>query len=292
MTADDIRFLLQPWLRGYGQVIFMPHSAVGAALLLAVAMNAPKMALGAVLGGLIASIAGWFVGTLEDYSDGLFGFNGALIGIATVMFFEPTTAIWYWIAIMAAFSAWLMAQARRHRLTIMTAPFISITLLAFVVLPLREQSEQGMQLIAHHQPLFSGLTAGVGQMAFQSSILSAAVIVLALLAIKWQVALVAIAGSAAGVLVAQLAAVPDDIIASGVMSFNTALSAAAVYQLFEQRPPIFISIAAVLLSAVLTLVAYWLGLVVLTSPFVLSIWWLMLMDRIRLQNSTNTAQQS
>ncbi len=77
-------------LRGIGQVFFQENALTGALFVVGIALGSPLMALGAVAGSAI----GWATARVLKFDEseiraGIYGFNSALVGIATLFFFKP-----------------------------------------------------------------------------------------------------------------------------------------------------------------------------------------------------------
>ena len=75
--------------RGIGQVMFQNNALSGGLMLLGIAFNSWQLAvlsvLGTVVSTLTASLSGY---DKEDIRNGLYGFNGTLVGIAIGVFME------------------------------------------------------------------------------------------------------------------------------------------------------------------------------------------------------------
>lgn len=282
LEAESLKYVLQPWLRGFGQLIFLPYAFAGAMVLSAIAANSPAMFMGAIIGGTVSTIVGWWLGSLEDYADGLFGLNGTLIGIGSIMVIDAGIAVWAWILFMSALSSWVVAWARDHKLTVMTAPFVIITILATVLLPTNIPLVSGLQVVMTDQPSMTGFFTGISQMTFQGNLISAGLILIAFLWHDRFLLIIALGASAVSTIGAMLLVSDSASVMNGVLGFNTILTALAVFSLFEERPALIGCIACIFLSLVLTLLCYWLNLMVFTLPFVLSVWALMCAEKYKL----------
>ena len=73
--------------RGVGQVMFQNNAVSGLLMLVGIACNSWLLALFALLGNFVGTLTAFFSGySKEDIEDGLYGFNGTLVGIAVGIF--------------------------------------------------------------------------------------------------------------------------------------------------------------------------------------------------------------
>ena len=94
-----IRFL-DVNLRGAGQVIFQDNPLSGALFLAAIIVgslraDAPEVIAGAVAGLVVSTVTALLLhADGESLNQGLFGFNGVLVGVAAATFLESSAAMW------------------------------------------------------------------------------------------------------------------------------------------------------------------------------------------------------
>src|SRR5215831_4814804 len=75
--------------RGIGQVFFQENALTGALFVLGIALGSPLMALGVIVGSAIGWATAWLLRFDEsEVKAGIYGFNSALVGIATLFFFR------------------------------------------------------------------------------------------------------------------------------------------------------------------------------------------------------------
>lgn len=93
--------------RGIGQVMFQNNALSGGLMLLGIAFNSWQLAvlsvLGTVVSTLTASLSGY---DKEDIRNGLYGFNGTLVGIAIGVFMEINVTSILLLISGSAFSTW------------------------------------------------------------------------------------------------------------------------------------------------------------------------------------------
>ena len=124
-------------LRGIGQVMFQDNMWTGLLFLVGIIWGAYEEGQGVVAWGLIA---GTIVSTLTGYilqlpdkngANGLWGFNGCLVGAAFPTFMGDT--VWMWIALIlcSAFSTWVRTGMDnildRWKMSSFTFPFVLST---------------------------------------------------------------------------------------------------------------------------------------------------------------------
>ena len=77
--------------RGVGQVMFQNNALSGALMFVGFLLNTRQMALLAVAGNIVGTLAAYLSGySHEDIENGLYGFNGTLVGIAIGVFMPIT----------------------------------------------------------------------------------------------------------------------------------------------------------------------------------------------------------
>ncbi len=120
--------------RGIGQVMFQNNALSGGLMLLGIAFNSWQLAvlsvLGTVVSTLTASLSGY---DKEDIRNGLYGFNGTLVGIAIGVFMEINVTSILLLISGSVFSTWVARCFRyRDRVSGLTAPFIFVVWLLLV----------------------------------------------------------------------------------------------------------------------------------------------------------------
>lgn len=262
---------------GFSQVFLLQSALSGALILAGLFCNSWQLALLALLGCLVSrATASLWRDTKQEIADGLYGFNGALVGIAIGVYWEISWLSLLLLVIGAALSTWLARAFRRHaQLPGLTAPFI-IAVWALLLVSLL--APQGVGLIdsaaqlEEGQPLWRrlGVALGdsVGQVMFQANVLTG---LLFFLAIAWESrrkALYALLGALIPMLVIPF--VPEAVWREGLLGYNAVLC--AIYWAGTGERRLLYALLSVVLSVLLELLALYAGLIPLTAPFVLSVW--------------------
>lgn len=262
---------------GFSQVFLLQSALSGALILAGLFCNSWQLALLALLGCLVSrAVASLWRDTKSEIADGLYGFNGTLVGIAIGVYWEISWLSILLLVIGAALSTWLARAFRRHaQLPGLTAPFI-IAVWALLLVSLL--APQGVGLLdsaaqlEEGQPLWRrlGVALGnsVGQVMFQANVLTG---ILFFLAIAWESrrkALYALLGALIPMLVIPF--VPEAVWREGLLGYNAVLC--AIYWAGTGERRLLYALLSVVLSVLLELLALYAGLIPLTAPFVLSVW--------------------
>ncbi|MEK0378456.1 urea transporter, partial [Corynebacterium mastitidis] len=161
-------------LASLSQIYLVESRAAGLAILLALALASPQLAAGALLGIAVSIAASIAVAALvaavrapgpQDpwprARSGLWGYNGALLGILVSTRCEPGWAWAGWIAAAAtcASALYLLAErpAARRGLPLLTAPFCAVGTALLPALPPAASAP------APEGPALAGIPAGFSQ---------------------------------------------------------------------------------------------------------------------------------
>lgn len=261
------------FFRGLGQIMLQESALAGALFLAGIFGNSVPMATGGILGALAGMAAGRLLKVpAADIAAGLYGFNGALVGMALPAFLAPGWAVFMLIVAGSALSSLLMAAARRWlgRLPAYTAPFVLSTWLMLAV-----AAAMGLSpALADGPPLHPGWVAavlrGLGQVMFQDSALTGLIFLAGLAVHSWRAAAWALAGSLCGLLCALALGFPADLASAGLFGFNGALTGIALG--LHPGSRLLLPFAGIVLSTLLLRVFQLAGLPALTAPFVLASW--------------------
>lgn len=302
LETDDGLPLLHPVvfadsiLRGSGQVMFQNNSFSGLLFLAGISLNSILFVSAALVGCATATLAAIALGAdRARVRAGMFGFNGALVGIALLYFLAPTPLTWACVILAAACSTVLMAAMRAAfdvwKLPVLTAPFV-FTALAFFLSAARfgrlEATGQlptaGLPKLAAVEGIVTGTTigegllTGIGQVFFQGSALSGALFVAGLFISSRRAGAAALAGSLAGLLVAWGMGAAEPAIRAGAFGFNSVLTAIALASGFlapGRMSALYALVGAIVTSFVAAACAAAfepLGMPAMTLPFVLTTW--------------------
>lgn len=275
-------------LRGIGQVFFQGSAISGALMLLGILVSSPLMALGGAVGAIIGT---WTARLLKfseaEIGDGIYGFNAALVGIATFFFFQAGVASVALMLVGCVIATLVTYAARRFvPFPTYTAPFVLVTWVLFLIGP----SLGAARVEAGAAPAPSNLFAveavahGIGQVMFQGNILTGLLFLAGIAVSDWRHAAWVLAGAIIGLLVgsyhltaAARAIDPERLveralsenIALGLYGYNATLAAVALYLWRRSLIP---ALLGAVLAVLLTELVPKFGIPALTAPFVLATW--------------------
>ncbi|MEJ4100555.1 urea transporter [Corynebacterium mastitidis] len=286
--------LSRPLLASLSQIYLVESRLAGLAILLALALASPRLAAGALLGIAVALAVAVLVAALRDpgprrdlwarAGSGLWGYNGALLGILVSTRCEPGWAWAGWIAAAAACASalYLLAErpAARRGLPLLTAPFCAVGTALLPALPPAASAP------APEGPALAGIPAAFSQVVLASGA-GVGLLILAGLALSSRPAA---AWGAAGAVASLplLLAVPAGEYAGGAWAYCPLLVALALGTAVpggegrrgwrHRALPVLLGVTlATLMQAALQ----GLGWPVLTWPFVAATWGIVAVERSR-----------
>ncbi len=297
------------FLRGAGQVMFQNNAWCGLLLLAGIFWGSyesgnPAVAWGALVGLAVATATGFLLGfARHEGEEGLWGFNGILVGCAFPTFLADTSWMWFALVLCAALTTWVRRGLNRvmtpWRINSLTFPFVLCTWLfllaarALEALPtthmatprLPTEPITAMETL-HPLDLVLYWLRGISQIFLIDSWVTGALFLIGLfIASRWA-ALWAAVGSAIAVVFAIALGASASAIGAGLYGFSSTLTAIALGAVFY-RPNLRTAVWTLLgvlvtlfvQAAMNTLIAP-LGIATLTAPFCITTW-LFLLPLIR-----------
>lgn len=281
-------------LNGLSQVFLLRHPLCGALCLLAIACGAPQLLAGALLG----SCSGWLTAKRRHYpspdlNSGLYGYNGALLGLLLSSKLAWSPLLPLLIITSSGLSSiglnhWLRHNRKYASWPAYTAPFVLLSaLLVACSGALAVASAVTPSPLTEHLRIDFALAVlrGLSQVLLLNDAFSGALIGLGLCLANRRLALWSLIGASLGGLLAALLGQYADAM-QGLYGYNAALTAIALHH--QQRSARWI-LSGILLATALQLGALHLGLNnPLTAPFILSCWLLQSLHNWR-RNKWRTA---
>jgi urea transporter, Yersinia type len=294
-------------LRGVAQVLLQNNPLTGLLILAAIGWGAFESGHPRVLGGAVVGVT---VGTATalvlrvdeaSWRKGLFGFSPVLTGIAVPTFLDDRPLMWLYLVLGAAATTVvtlaLNAVFTRWGLTAYTFPFVLTTWILLMAayqferftvmtrLPPGFPGEHALTGAAVDWGLVPAFLRGVSQVFLIDSWISGLIIVVALLVNSWPSALFAVVGSVGATLLALWFGADGASLDRGLFGFNAVLTAVVVGAV-AHRPGVLVT-AYTLFGIALTLLVQMamttaltpVGIPVLTGPFNVATWLLLLPDR-------------
>lgn len=281
---------LRAVLRGVGQVFFQENALTGACFLLGIAASSPLMALG----GLVGSAIGYATARAAKFdpgevAGGIYGFNSALVGMATFFFFKPGAASCSLLVVGCVVAAVVTRLMRGYLpFPTYTTPFIVTTWAVHALgKAMGAAPVEGYPALLANPSLPFAVEAtahGIGQVMFQGSLWTGLLFLIGIAIGDRKHAALVLSGSIVGMLLAwhhtteaTRAIDPErlvdrslfDNIALGLYGYNATLAPVALYLWRKSLIP---ALLGMLLTVPITELFPRLGLPALTAPFVLATW--------------------
>jgi len=295
-------------LRGTAQVMFQNNPLTGVLFLLAIAWGsfsggAAEVFSGGLLGLVTATLtAMWLRVDAQALGDGLFGYNGILVGLALPTFLPPSPLLWAYVAIGAAVSVVAMLGTanvtKAWSVSALTFPFVITTWLlllaaaafagiggdaaaaADAIVPIDPAAADPLQPAA----FLHGLLQSISQVFLKGDALSALLLLAGLAVSSLAAALLALAGAFLALCTAHALGAESQLVSAGLLGFSPVLTAIALGSVFYSPSVRVLAYAAlgtvftvIVQGALNVAVAPW-GISALTAPFVL-VSWLFLLPR-------------
>lgn len=259
-------------LRGVGQVMFQNNAITGLLFLIGIFYNSWIMGIGAVLGNVVSTFTAYlFKYSKEEIENGLYGFNGTLVGIAIFFYFGFNITATIFVIFGSIISTVIMHEVKK-KIPALTAPFvISTWIVIFIVwllnaIPLLSLSFANSNSLN----LLQSVTTGFGQVMFQNSIITGFLFIIGILINSKRTVLYAVYGAALSIFIASALLLNISLINIGIFSYNAILCSIALGN-NQKKDYLFITIA-IILSVIFTYLFGKSGVIALTAPFVLATW--------------------
>ena len=286
--------------RGVGQVMFQDNMWTGIFFLIGIFWGAymegsPLVAWGALVGVLVSTLVGYIL-HLPDQNgaQGLWGFNGVLVGCAFPTFLGNTP--WMWIGLVLCSALTIVARSgmdnffSRWNLSSFTFPFVFCTWIFLLSARLFD----GFPPVSMGSPEFpqgaEGVISmkfidlvvywlrGISQVFLIKSWVCGIFFLIGLAVSSWRAALWAALGSLISLLIAFLWHGPTIDISNGLYGFSavlTAIALGATFCNFSWRSAIWAilgTIVTVFIQAAMNAFFAPMGLPTLTGPFCVGTW--------------------
>lgn len=281
-----------PFLRGvltsFSQIMLQNNRLTGGLFILVVVIYSPMMAVAAILGCGVSQFCTLMLlrrsnARSDQLSQGLYGFNGALVGLAVSGLWPPGgSTVCMLTMLMVTVIATLIATIIGHCLSRLkyptyTSPFILSVWLFWLLFSPLHLSDSGIAEVAAtagasgiETHLFRSALLAIGQVLFLNSSVSGALLLAGLLIASRVAALAVVFAVILSLVISMLLDFPMPQIVSGMYSYNAVLVILALHGRGNVRP--LIVVCGVLLAVLLTRLLQLFDVLPLTAPFVLSVW--------------------
>lgn len=260
-------------LRGVGQVMFQNNWFSGLLFLIGIFYNSWLFGLAAIAGTVISTVSAQILKySKEDTKNGLYGFNGALTGIAIMVFFEPNL-----LSIAALISGSVLSTVvmkfLKKIVPAFTAPFVLVSwiLIYSLVYIFKVPLETAPASVVDNSfLLLEASSKSFGQVMFQDNVVTGFVFLVAILINSKMAALYAVYAAVLGSLFGWLFSTSFSSINEGLMGYNAILCAIALSG--TRTKDILWITFAIILSTALNIGLGKICIITLTAPFVLTTW--------------------
>ena len=265
--------------RGIGQVMFQNNALSGLLMLIGIFLNSWEMGILAVSGNIISTLTAYFSGYgRDDIKDGLYGFNGTLVGIAVGVFMELSLGSLLLMVVSSCISTWIVRLFNLQRsLPGFTAPFILSVwgLLGFCIwiMPDMLLVSDAVNNTTQGINYFQTFSFGIGQVMFQGNIWTGLLFLVSILVNSRTAAFYTVLGTLLPIPFAILLGIDSETLNMGLMGYNGVLCAIALGD--RTLKGLVWASCSVLLSVILQIIGMNLGITTLTAPFVVSVWIIM-----------------
>jgi urea transporter len=286
-------------MRGASQVFLQNNPLTGLILLVAIFWGAyaagnVKVGVGAAAGLVIAtSIAILLRADRASMKQGLFGFNGALVGAAVPTFLAHHPTMWIYVVIGAAVSTVVTLAVNKVANTWgvsgSTAPFVFTTWLlllaayAFAKVPIASLNAAALPVATTSAATWpsdvSGILArSISQVYLIGNVATGVLFLIAIAVSSVRSAAFAVLGAIVSLIVAVGFGANGVAISAGLYGFSAVLTAIAVGTVLNQPSPrltlyaTLATIFTVIVQAALNVATSPLGIPALTFPYVLTMW--------------------
>lgn len=288
-------------LRGVGQVMFQDSMWTGLLFFIGIFWGAYAegfgvVAWGALVGVVVSTLAGYFLNLPDDNgAQGLWGFNGVLVGCAFPTFMANT--IWMWLALIlcAAMTTWVRTALNKvfapYNVSSFTFPFVLCTwfflLAARYMHGMAPEFEatpaMALETVGHLDMSFGDLVIywlkGVAQVFLINNWVTGICFLVGLALCSWRASLWAAIASAVSLFTIIVWQGPAADIANGLYGFSAVLTGIALGSTFcrsnDWRTWIWALlgiIATVFIQAGMNAAFAPIGLATLTGPFCIGTW--------------------
>jgi len=276
--------------RGISQIFLLNNVITGILFLAGAFYNSWLIGIGVIIGVLTGTVTALILKyKRDDINQGLYGYNGALVGLATVYFFGfnmPSVIALFFGAVLSSI---IMHFMIKRKFPPFTAPFIISTWIVMaIVLTLKIMPLKATQLPnASNVEIIPALSRGIGQVMFQENIFTGIILFIGILVCSRISALYALLGTGIGVVVSFMCSFPLSMITAGLFGFNGVLCGIALSG--KKWHHGILAIASIVVSVFVMFGMSRLGIITLTAPFVISAWLVLLVSntlRCRLRGAT------
>lgn len=272
---------VSPFLKGIGQIMLQDNAFTGLFFLCGIFYGSFIMGVATIL----AVISGTYTAKLLKYDEdeinsGLYGFSAALVGVAMIVFFQPTIIILFAIMTGSFLAANIQHFFIIKKIPAFTFPFILVTWLFLLIahcFPFLTQPSIIGDAVVNSK--FSALPLAFGQVIFQGNIWSGALFFIGILVNRPISAIYALVAAALCGFIAYSFHESINDIYLGLLGYNGVLC--AITFAGKKLRDFIMALLATVLSVLIMILMRNMNLTALTFPFVLSSWLIIIIKNIK-----------
>ena len=288
LTMTAIRSVL----RGISQIFFLSNSWSGLLILLGIGIFDVRMAVLVLLGSAIQGLGAWALGAGEEASQGLMGYNGALIG-AVLGYELHDWKAGVLLTMIGAFACipvhrlfqnfFALPVLQRAQLPVSTAPFCTVAGLLFALVAPWITTGVPSSSEEPFSGTFLGIANEFAEVVLTDGWVTGLFIIAALFVGSWKIGLFGLLGSIVSALFLVLLplSINIDDVSTGLYGYSAVLVSIALGTIFLNHLSLTTRILLALLGTVFTwIVQALLALTVIpvyTWPFLVSLWIVMVL---------------
>ena len=255
--------------------MFQNNAVSGLLMLVGIACNSWLLALFALLGNFVGTLTAFFSGySKEDIEDGLYGFNGTLVGIAVGVFMETGIASLLLVVAGSVLSTWIARVLGYQKLLPgFTAPFILTVWLLLALCRWWFPSLLLPSVMSEETTpdLFQAFSLNIGQVMFQGGTVLSGLFFLAGILLNSRIhALYTVWGALLPLGMVWMVGSDYAAFNAGLFGYNAVLCAIALGD--RSWAGAAWATLSVVISVLLQVWGMSLGMTTLTAPFVVSVW--------------------
>ncbi|MBB2145713.1 urea transporter [Pedobacter sp. LMG 31464] len=272
---------IAPFLKGVAQIMLQENAWTGLLFLVGIFCGSLTMGLAAIFSVLVGTFTAKFFKYDEgEINSGLYGFSATLVGVALVVFFEPTIMIW-----LTIFIGSMLATSIQHFFIVkkipgFTFPFILVTwgfLAVFHYFPALVTLQPQTVDVAGNSDLIL-FPHAIGQVIFQGSVWAGIAFFIGVLIHKPIAAVYTLIATLISAGIAYQFGEPLHDIYLGLLSYNAVLC--AITFAGTKRVDFILALLSIVLSVLIMIMMRKLNLPALTFPFVAATWFSLIAKHI------------
>lgn len=249
------------------------NAMTGLLFLTGIFYNSWLLGLGALIGVLMSTATAFILNYKKaDIYNGLYGFNGILLGIALFFFFKINILLIIFVIFGSVLSSVIMDYMHNRNLSPFTFPFVlSAWIIIILIKSFNLTTQTTQELIkTTHLNVLSSLSMGFGQVMFQASVITGIIFLLAILINSRITAIYGFIGSLIGLLLAFTLSFPLNLINAGIFGYNGVLCGIASAE--KKRFSWLYTIISIIISVFIIYGMTTINWIAFTAPFVFATW--------------------